>query len=142
MIIENDGANRLLAERILDLAGYRHCAAANGQEALDLLRARPVDFILTDLSMPVLDGFALVQAVRRAPDLAAIPIVALTASASWAERQRLLALGCTAVLTKPYRPRELQELIARLLAPPPQEADDARHAALFRGVAGDYRAHS
>jgi CheY-like chemotaxis protein len=115
LIIENDPSNRFLAERILSLYGYRYLSAANGKEALDLLDSTEVDCIITDLSMPVLDGLSVTSALRQRPEYAAIPIVALTAHAFGPQRQEALRVGCTDVIVKPYHPKQLVETIARYL---------------------------
>jgi CheY-like chemotaxis protein len=116
MIIENDVGNRILVERIVSISGYRYLSAADGRAALELLEHHPVDMILTDLSMPGLDGFGIARLLRARPEFADIPIVALTAHAYEAERQKALRMGCTDVLVKPYRPKELLALIERHLA--------------------------
>lgn len=115
LLIENDAGNRMLAERILALSGYGCVAVSNGQEALRLLDQQHFDLILTDLSMPVLDGFRMAMLIRARPELAQIPIVALTAHAFDAERQQALRMGCTDLLVKPYRPKELLAMVARYL---------------------------
>lgn len=115
LIIENDTANRFLAEKILALSGYRYLSAAHGKAALELLDQHHVDLILTDLSMPVLDGFAMARLIRARPEHAVTPIVALTAHTRSTERQQALGVGCTDVLTKPYRPKELVAMISRYL---------------------------
>jgi CheY-like chemotaxis protein len=116
LIIENDAGNRLLAERILSISGYHYLSAASGEEALRLLESEPVDLILTDLSMPALDGFGLARLVRERPALAHIPIVAITAHAVASEQQKALRAGCTDLLIKPYRPKELLAMVERHLA--------------------------
>ena len=115
LLIENDAGNRFLAERILALSGYRCISASNGREALQMLEFHAFDLILTDLSMPVLDGFRVAKLIRERPEFAHIPIVALTAHAFDAERQKALRMGCTDLLVKPYRPKELLAMIARYL---------------------------
>src|SRR5438874_3726684 len=79
LIVENEVSNRILIERVLSTRGYRCLSASNGQEALDILDREGVDLILTDLSMPVLDGYRATQLIRARPHLANVPIVAVTA---------------------------------------------------------------
>lgn len=116
LVVENDPGNRVLAERILALAGYAALTATNGLEALQILEREPIDLILTDLSMPVMDGFSVIRILRQRPEFARVPIVALTAHAMGSERQQALQIGCTAIVIKPYRPQELIRLVQRLLA--------------------------
>lgn len=115
LIVENEASNRILIERILSTRGYRCISATNGQEALDLLDHEQVDLILTDLSMPVLDGYRTTQLIRSRPHLANVPIVAVTAFALSDEGEAAKRIGCTEYLTKPFKPRQLLELVARLL---------------------------
>jgi len=115
LIVENEVSNRILIERVLSTRGYRCISASNGQEALDLLDREPVDLILTDLSMPVLDGYRTTQLIRSRPQLANVPIVAVTAYALSEEGEAAKRIGCTEYLTKPFKPRQLLELVDRLL---------------------------
>ena len=115
LIVENEVSNRILIERVLSTRGYRCLSASNGQEALDLLDSESVDLILTDLSMPVLDGYRTTQLIRSRPQLANVPIVAVTAYALSDEGEAAKRMGCTEYLTKPFKPRQLLELVNRLL---------------------------
>ncbi len=117
LIVENEASNRILIERVLSTRGYRCISASNGQEALDLLDKEHVDLILTDLSMPVLDGYRTTQLIRSRPHLANVPIVAVTAFALSDEGEAAKRIGCTEYLTKPFKPRQLLELVERLLPP-------------------------
>ena len=115
LIIENEVSNRLLIERVLSTRGYRCLSASNGREALAMLDIEPVDLILTDLSMPVLDGYRTTQLIRARPALANVPIVAVTAFALNDENEAALQIGCNEYLTKPFKPRQLLEVVDRLL---------------------------
>ncbi len=115
LIVENEASNRCLMEQILGFAGYNSVSASNGLEALDLLDQERIDLVLIDLSMPVLDGYRATEIIRRRPDGADLPIVAVTAHAMSEDRDLALAAGCTDYLAKPYRPAELVDLVARLL---------------------------
>jgi CheY-like chemotaxis protein len=108
-------SNRILIERVLSTRGYRCICASNGREALDLLDHQQVDLILTDLSMPVLDGYRATQLIRARPGMAKIPIVAVTAFALNDEGEAARQIGCTEYLTKPFKPRQLLEVVDRLL---------------------------
>jgi CheY-like chemotaxis protein len=116
LIIENEVSNRILIERVLSTRGYRCLSASNGQEALDILDREAVDLILTDLSMPVLDGYRTTQIIRARPNLAHVPIVAVTAYALNDENEAAMQIGCDEYLTKPFKPRQLLEVVERLLS--------------------------
>jgi CheY-like chemotaxis protein len=115
LVVENEVSNRILIERVLSTRGYRCLSASNGQEALDILDHERVDLILTDLSMPVLDGYRATQLIRARPHLANVPIVAVTAFALDDEGEAARQAGCTEYLTKPFKPRQLLEVVDRLL---------------------------
>ena len=115
LIIENEVSNRLLIERVLSTRGYRCISASNGLEALNILDKEYVDLILTDLSMPVLDGYRTTQLIRERPTMANVPIVAVTAYALNDENEAAMQIGCNEYLTKPFKPRQLLEVVDRLL---------------------------
>ncbi len=115
LIIENEVSNRLLIERVLSTRGYRCISASNGLEALNILDQENVDLILTDLSMPVLDGYRTTQMIRERPAMAHVPIVAVTAYALNDENEAAMQIGCNEYLTKPFKPRQLLEVVDRLL---------------------------
>ena len=116
LVVENEASNRILIERVLSTRGYRCLSASNGQEALDILDREGVDLILTDLSMPVLDGYRATQLIRARPHLANVPIVAVTAFALHDDIESAKQIGCTEYLTKPFKPRQLLEVVERLLS--------------------------
>jgi len=115
LIIENEVSNRLLIERVLSTRGYRCISASNGLEALNILDHENVDLILTDLSMPVLDGYRTTQLIRERPAMSHVPIVAVTAYALNDENEAAMQIGCNEYLTKPFKPRQLLEVVDRLL---------------------------
>jgi two-component system cell cycle response regulator DivK len=105
--------SRTIARLILETAGFRVIEARTGYEALALARAESPAVILLDIVMPGLDGWTAARQLRREPSMADTAIVALTALAGDADRERALAAGCDEVLTKPTRPRALLELVLR-----------------------------
>lgn len=117
LIIENEVSNRILVERVLSTRGYRCISASHGREALQILEHEHVDLILTDLSMPVLDGYRTTQLIRARPGMEKVPIIAVTAFALSDEGEAARQIGCTEYLTKPFKPKQLLEVVERLLLP-------------------------
>jgi len=117
LIIENEVSNRILVERVLSTRGYRCISASHGREALQILDHEQVDLILTDLSMPVLDGYRTTQLIRARPGMDKVPIIAVTAFALSDEGEAARQVGCTEYLTKPFKPKQLLEVVERLLLP-------------------------
>jgi CheY-like chemotaxis protein len=115
LIIENEVSNRILVERVLSARGYRCISASHGREALQILEHEQVDLILTDLSMPVLDGYRTTQLIRARPSMENVPIIAVTAYPLSDEGESAKQIGCTEYLTKPFKPKQLLEVVERLL---------------------------
>jgi CheY-like chemotaxis protein len=115
LIIENEASNRILIERVLSTKGYHCISASNGLEALKILEQEQVSLILTDLSMPVMDGYRTTQLIRERPGMERVPIVAVTAYAQSDENEAAIQIGCNEYLTKPFKPRQLLEVVDRLL---------------------------
>ncbi len=96
--------------------GYAVATVANGQEALDLLmQDAAFDLVLSDVMMPVMDGFALLSAIKEREEWLGLPVVMLTARAAEEDRMRALSIGVDDYLVKPFRPRELQARVENLL---------------------------
>ena len=94
-------ANRELVRALVEHFGHVVFEAGNGIEALQIAREIIPDLILLDLHMPELDGFGVLQELRRDARFTAIPIVALTASAMRGDREKALAAGFAGYIAKP-----------------------------------------
>ncbi|PYC27424.1 histidine kinase [Aquipseudomonas alcaligenes] len=118
LLVEDNELNREVACGLLQESGLLIDQAEHGQIALDLLRANPDGYyalVLMDMQMPVLDGIATTEALRREPRFASLPIVAMTANAMPADRERCLAAGMNDHLGKPIEPAELWTTLGRWL---------------------------
>jgi CheY-like chemotaxis protein len=115
LVVENEDGNRTLMEKILGFAGYRCVSATNGKEALKVFDRERPNMVLTDISMPVMDGFETIANIRARPGGGRVPIVAVTAHAMSGDRELALREGCDEYLAKPYRPHQLLDVVARLL---------------------------
>ena len=113
--------NRMAAQRMLQKVGYTVHTAGNGQEALDVLATKhpqPVDIILMDIQMPVMDGLEATRRIRENADGrfdAQTPIIALTAYAMAGDRERFLEAGLDDHLAKPVKVAEMLDSIGRAL---------------------------
>ncbi|HEV3468304.1 MAG TPA: response regulator [Pyrinomonadaceae bacterium] len=111
LIADDYDDNRELLRLILETEGFRIREARNGVEALDAARAEAPSVALIDLSMPSLDGFGLLRELRADARTRAVPCVAVTAFAANQDRQRALDAGFDAYISKPFRHKELVELV-------------------------------
>ncbi len=104
LLIEDNEQNRYLTTFLLEKAGYRVVAAEDGPKGIELARSFVPDFILLDIQLPTMDGYAVARALKSDPRLSAIPIVAVTSYAMAGDRQRVLASGAQGYIEKPINP--------------------------------------
>ncbi|TME94394.1 MAG: response regulator [Chloroflexi bacterium] len=116
LIVDDALTVRELERSILERAGYAVRVAANGREALELLRREPADLVLTDVEMPLLDGLGLTETIRKSRTLARTPVVILTSHDSEADRERGLAAGANAYIVKSgFDQQRLLSMVEQLL---------------------------
>lgn len=100
---------------------YRILEAGTASEALRVLSLQRPDIIVTDLSLPDMDGFELIQRIRFEPILRSMPVICLSGYGGYANEQRAKELGCERLLQKPCLPDTLADTVAEVLrAPRPQ----------------------
>ncbi len=105
LIVEDNSLNFELARDILEDAGYEVVGAETARRGLDMAaQARP-DVILLDIALPDMDGLEAARKIRATPELAKIPIVALSAHAMARDRELALSAGCNGYITKPIDTR-------------------------------------
>jgi len=115
LLAEDDPSNQYPMIKMLEKAGHSVTLAADGQQAVDLLRAHDFDSILMDVQMPVMSGVEATRAIRAATDIGRkkdIPIIALTAYAMTGDREKFLAVGMNAYLAKPVSMEDLARVIS------------------------------
>lgn len=114
-IVENNELNINTISSYLAAKGYRPIVAADGQSASDLTQKHHPDPILMDIQMPGMDGLEAIACIRQDPQLAEIPIIALTALAMEGDRDKCLSAGANDYLTKPVKLKQLNQTIQQLL---------------------------
>jgi signal transduction histidine kinase/ActR/RegA family two-component response regulator len=118
LIVEDDARNLYAETAVLERQGASVYTAANAREAYAKLREHPdVAVVLMDIMMPEIDGYHATREIRKQPEHATLPIIALTAKASEADREQALAAGCTDFLVKPAEARQLVSTIVRAVRP-------------------------
>ncbi|MDP1570478.1 MAG: response regulator [Vicinamibacterales bacterium] len=133
LIVDDVPANRTFLANLLRQHGHRTLEAVNGREGLAAVGTERPDLVITDVLMPVMDGYEFVRHLRLDPATAHIPVLFYTANYGAREARTLaMSVGVAAVLTKPALPATLLEIIGRVLTgapdrPPP--ADPAPPAA-------------
>ena len=116
-VVEDNADNRLLVHALLD-DQFVVIEYSDGPSALEGLKVVRPDLILLDISLPEMDGTEVLRRIRANPDLASLPVIALTAHAMAGDRARFISAGFDDYLTKPIADESLLlNAIARLLAP-------------------------
>ncbi|MTJ07773.1 PAS domain S-box protein [Anabaena sp. UHCC 0204] len=115
LLAEDNEVNILTVSSYLEAKGYRIVLAKNGQEAIALTKSHLPDLILMDIQMPGMNGLEAMEQIRFIPNLANLPIIALTALAMPGDREKCLTAGANDYLTKPLKLKHLANTIQRLL---------------------------
>jgi two-component system sensor histidine kinase/response regulator len=116
LIIEDEANNLDVARRIVRGAGHEALTATDGLAGLELARRERPEAVLVDLLLPKLDGWSVTRAIREEPWAKEIPIIAVSALAMQADRERARDAGCDDFVTKPYAPAELRTVLNRYFA--------------------------
>ena len=116
LLVEDNAVNQRLAQALLQHSGHTAVLAGNGSEAIAALAREQFDLVLMDVQMPGMDGLEATAAIRQNETAtgAHVPIVAMTAHAMKGDRERCLAAGCDAYVSKPIQKEELLQAVASL----------------------------
>lgn len=115
LVADDDLGTRLAISDYLEAAGYLVVAAENGQQALKCVEDCQPHLLITDITMPQMDGYELVRLVRQRPAFRLLPVIFLTARTNTEERIRGYQLGCDVYLSKPFELSELGAIVRNLL---------------------------
>lgn len=115
LVADDDLGTRLAITDFLEIAGYFVIAAEDGHAALDQVKQCQPHLLITDITMPRMDGYELVQEVRRQPAFRLLPVVFLTERTAMEERIRGYQAGCDIYLPKPFALEELGAVVRNLL---------------------------
>jgi CheY-like chemotaxis protein len=114
LLIEDNPTNLQLMAYLLRSLGHEVWEATNGTEGIALARNRP-DLILSDIQMPGVDGFEVARLVKSDPDLADLPLVAVTALAMVGDEERIRSVGFDGYISKPIEPQTFVSDLAAFL---------------------------
>ena len=112
LVAEDNDSNYMLMSYILK-KHYDFFRARNGREAVDLALSEPVDLVLMDIKMPVMDGMEATRLIKA--QLPQLPVVALTANAFDSDRQQAFDAGCDDFLSKPVSAEKCLQTIAKYI---------------------------
>ena len=125
LVVEDDPAVLDIVQTRLEMAGYETHRARDGKSATDMLATMRPDAVVLDLSMPRMDGFAVLEWMARRSHTADIPVLVLTARQGEQDVRRAISAGASDYLAKPFRNDILLARVERLLRTrlPPSEDD-------------------
>jgi CheY-like chemotaxis protein len=114
LIVDDSPVSRELVRDILEPNGYEVFEAGNGIAAIEQIEQTRPHVVLLDIEMPGLGGYEVIRRLRQDPRFVALRVAAFTAHAMNNDREKALAAGFDAYITKPVRPAVLRTLVARL----------------------------
>ena len=117
LVVDDSISVRKLVTRLLQREGYEVETAVDGIDALEKLAQRAFRVVITDLEMPRMHGYELIEAIRRRPRWSRLPVIVCTSRSSDKHRRHARELGATGYVTKPFTPEDLAAEVNRVLAP-------------------------
>jgi len=111
LVIDDDAVQRVLLNAVFRKQGLEVLQAANGQEGIRLAREQMPDLIVSDVNLPEMDGFAILDNLRKEPITATIPFIIITANPNEADQRRARESGANGYLPKPISIADLQALV-------------------------------
>jgi CheY-like chemotaxis protein len=115
LIVEDNELNRRLIRDILKYHGYEIIEAGDGAEGIEMAKSHKPDLILMDMQMPVMDGFAATQILKKDDEMKNIKIIAVTSFAMVGDREKILGAGADDYIAKPIDTRQLPEIVKKHL---------------------------
>jgi two-component system, cell cycle response regulator DivK len=115
LIVDDDPDNREVYSQFLRFGGFSVVTAVSGPEAVEKASRLNPDLIVMDVALPAMDGYQVTQSLRRSATTADIPVIALTGYPVEYSLDDALASGCTTYLTKPCLPKDLADVIDKVL---------------------------
>ncbi len=115
LVVEDDSKSLKLIRDLLQASGYKTIEATDGEQGVDLAKAKKPDLILMDIQMPEMDGLEATRILKADATTRNIPILALTSYAMKGDRERILEAGCDGYLAKPIDIQELLKKVAEHL---------------------------
>ena len=133
LIVEDSPIQATMLRRVLAQRGYRVVIAKHGQDALDKLKEQKSHLVISDVEMPVMNGYELCSAIKKDPGLLTIPVILLTTLTDPKDLMMGLNAGADSYLTKPYDEGVLFSRLETLLGPAHISPDDEALEVLFAG---------
>ena len=115
LMVDDSASVRQMMSFTLENAGYEVIEACDGREALEKYPGSGASMLITDLNMPKIDGYGLIEEVRRDPGSRFLPIIMLTTESEQGKKDQAKQLGASGWITKPFRPDQLLKVVGMVL---------------------------
>jgi two-component system cell cycle response regulator DivK len=115
LVIEDTEDNRQIIRDLLSSVGYELIEAVDGVQGVALAQKERPDLILMDIQLPEIDGYEATRRIRAIPELAKVPIIAVTSYALSGDEAKTRAAGCDGYVAKPFSPRQLLAMVREFL---------------------------
>jgi len=116
IIVDDDDRNIFALNAVLKSRGFTCIPATNAKEGLDILqRTKDIGIALIDMMMPGMDGYQMISAIRKQPELQKIPVVAVTAQAMLGDREKCIEMGADNYIAKPINTDILFKIVDQYL---------------------------
>lgn len=115
LVIDDSKSIRVMVVYTLKRAGFEVIESDNGADGLKLLDDGPIDLVITDLNMPVMDGITFIRAMRARPDAKSVPALLLTADPIGHQKDDARAAGASGWVIKPFQPDQLMSVVNKLV---------------------------
>ncbi|MCB1787797.1 MAG: response regulator [Chromatiaceae bacterium] len=116
LAVDDSASMRQMVSFTLKGAGFDVVEAADGVQALNIARTRPVNLVITDVNMPNMDGISLIRELRALPSYKFTPLLMLTTESSPEKKQEGKAAGATGWIVKPFNPEQLLSTVKKVLS--------------------------
>ncbi len=137
LVVEDNDTSRKLLVKLLQIVGFEVQAAVNGQEAIEIWKKWQPHLIWMDIRMPVMDGYEAIRSIRALPGGGEAVIIALTAHAFEEDRIKVLENGCNDFVSKPFREKEIFEVMQKYLGVQYLYEDREPHERVEKVIIGD-----
>jgi len=126
LIADDSPSMRQVIKRTIQISGFdvgNFYEVSNGKEALELLNTEWIDVIVSDINMPVMDGITFIQLLQKDALTANIPVIVITAEGRESCIEKIMNLGATACLQKPFKPETFRNKLIAVLGTEQTKAD-------------------
>jgi two-component system chemotaxis response regulator CheY len=115
LVVDDSNSMRQMVAFTMKEAGFDVIEGSNGQEALDRVKGKTVNLVITDLNMPIMDGMSMIRTLRTIPEYKFTPILMLTTESQAEKKAEGKAAGATGWIVKPFNPEQLLQVVGKVV---------------------------